>query len=74
MADRRFKDRNWTLGNDDGNIGSWEHAKLALFMDLRDELKRLNQLLHCHRFVDVPLKLDRILRKMPAQKKRVRKS
>lgn len=34
----------------------------ALLMDLRDELKQLNLLLHCSRFVDIPWKLDAIVK------------
>jgi len=45
-------------------------------MDIRDELKELNAVLHCWRFQGIPNTLDRIDRRMsavsPLRKKRKR--
>lgn len=60
--DHRFKDVNWSLPSVNGQIREWSFAQTALLMDLRDELKRLNSLLHCHNFMAIPYKLDRISR------------
>lgn len=38
-------------------------------MDIRDELKRMNGLLHCHNFLSIPHKLESI-RKNTIKKKR----
>jgi hypothetical protein len=65
----RFKDINWNCGDGD-NPDSVNHAKLAVLMDIRDELKRLNQLLHCHNFTGIPMTLRSIRRAMPARKKK----
>lgn len=44
----------------------------ALLMDIRDELKRLNGVLHCPNFLAIPFKLDAIKRN--TTKKRTRKT
>lgn len=61
MTDTRKKDANWSLNvRPDGNVASMADAQLAVLMDIRDELKKLNQLLYCTNFMDIPLKLDAI--------------
>lgn len=51
----RFKDANWNLTADHtGRIDSWDGVKIAVLMDIRDELKKLNGLLHCSNFVAIP--------------------
>jgi hypothetical protein len=55
MADRRHKDGDWRLATGaEGDKLTWEQANLAVLMDLRDELKALNRLLACPRFVGMP--------------------
>jgi hypothetical protein len=39
---------------------TWDHVAVEVLMDLRDELQRLNALLHCKNFVAIPRKLDAI--------------
>jgi histidinol phosphatase-like enzyme len=61
----RHKDSNWNLPEGTprpGNVTehSWESIHAALLMDIRDELKRLNNLLHCPNFQQIPFKLDAI--------------
>lgn len=59
--DRRHKDADWKIRNNEGSDScSVEFAQLAVLMDLRDELKRLNTLLHCSNFVGIPGVLRRI--------------
>lgn len=55
----RHKDYKWDLPegrpiSTGGNNHSWESIHAALLMDLRDELKRLNSLLHCVNFMEMP--------------------
>lgn len=57
----RYKDADWPLPTP--RIGTWEQVQVAVLMDIRDELKRLNALLHCHRFVGIPKTLDRLDRR-----------
>jgi hypothetical protein len=54
----RNKDISWTLP--ESNNMSYEAAQLAVLMDLRDELKRLNGLLHCSNFLAIPARLEAI--------------
>lgn len=60
MADRRRKDLNWTVANEKGETLSWEEVQVAVLMDIRDELKRLNNVLQCPNFIAVPAKLEHI--------------
>lgn len=70
MSDERRKDALWRVrANADGTL-PWEAIKVAVLMDLRDELKALNRLLRCRNFLDIPNKLDRIHRKLPTRKPR----
>lgn len=54
----RKKDREWNCGGEGGT--THEEARLAVLMDIRDELKRLNSLLHCQNFLGMPRVLKRI--------------
>jgi hypothetical protein len=63
----------WDINrNDDGTYPQGD-ARLAVLMDIREELHKLNTLLNCKNFVAIPEKLDRIARniqrKKPAQRK-----
>lgn len=54
MADQRQKDKQWAVCGAHDTGATFEGAQLAVLMDIRDELKRLNLLLHCHNFTDLP--------------------
>jgi hypothetical protein len=41
---------------------TWEHIAVEVLMDIRDELQRLNALLHCSNFVGIPSELRKIAR------------
>lgn len=77
MSETRYKDRQWIVSlNRDGQTISHENIQLAVQMDIRDELKqltgemrRLNNLLHCSNFVEIP----QILRKIRANTTKPRK-
>lgn len=60
MRETRHKDSVWDISNDRGQAASWATVQVAVLMDIRDELKRLNNLLHCDNFQRIPRKLDRI--------------
>lgn len=55
----RHKDTEWVL--DEKNPG-FAGAQLAVLMDIRDELKRMNSLFHCIRFQSMPGTLESIRR------------
>lgn len=62
MADTRRRNVNWTISsNADGTLPITS-ATLATLMDIRDELQRLNGLLQCRNFINIPRKLDAIRR------------
>ena len=47
-TDRRRKDANWYVNDDDGS-SDVKGAQLAVLMDIRDELKDINRKLGCWR-------------------------
>lgn len=55
----RHANAEWNLPNP---VADWTQAQVAVLMDIRDELKRLNALLHCHNCVAIPQKLDAIVK------------
>lgn len=72
---KRHKNANWQLPtNDLGVIESWDHVKIAVLMDIRDELQTLNRLIGCPNFTSIPSELRRIslntTRKLRRDKKR----
>lgn len=68
--DTRKKDHNWTVIDGTGSIVSVHHANLAVLMDIRDQLKILNSVLHCQNFLAITRKLDRISRNTAKPRKR----
>lgn len=76
MSDTRHKNGNWRLptsGN--GSPETWDAVKIAVLMDIRDELQALNRLLACPNFTAIPTVLRTIrrntsgLRKPPTKRK-----
>jgi hypothetical protein len=71
MADNRMKNQRWNIGSPDSQQRwTWDQIKIAMLMDIRDELQSLNRLLHCQNFLAIPRKLDAIHRKLPTRRKR----
>ncbi len=56
----RFKDVNWNCG-DGPQVRDVEHAKLAVLMDIRDELKESNRI--ARRVEKTVERIDRRVRK-----------
>lgn len=54
----RKKNREWNCGKEKNT--TIDQAKLAVLMDIRDELKELNATLNCWRFQNMPSVLERI--------------
>lgn len=50
----RLRNHQWTVSKSAGGGYAFEAAQLTVLMDIRDELIRLNQLLHCPNFVEIP--------------------
>mgnify|MGYP003427556675 FL=1 len=56
-ADQRHKDAEWALRTDGGTwypSTSYAGPSLAVLMDIRDELKKLNAVFACPSFLAVP--------------------
>ena len=53
---------DWTIAEADGTVPSWERAGIAVLMDIRRELRRLNRLLACPNFTSIPNTLRQIRR------------
>jgi hypothetical protein len=60
---------NWTVSS----IPSFEEAHLAVLMDIRYELVRLNNLFRCGNFLDIPAKIDAIRKNTAKPRKRKKK-
>lgn len=64
-TDKRRANADWCIYTDKGWQGPWTmHVymamQLAVLMDVRDELQRLNILLHCRNATEIPLILREI--------------
>jgi hypothetical protein len=66
-----WKDLNTTITvNDDGSQSAdTETIMMCALFQIRDELQRLNTLLHCHNFTDIPHKLERIKKNTTKKRK-----
>jgi hypothetical protein len=53
----RHKDADWNLPE---RLATYDQVEVAVLMDIRDELKRLNRTLSCPNFQRIPYKLDAI--------------
>lgn len=65
----RHKDVNWSLPD---RVSTCDQASVAVLQDIRDELKRMNTLLHCHNFTQIPYIL-RMIRRNTVKTRRKRK-
>ena len=74
----RFKNVTWDLRQtSEGNPSGNSDVYCALLMDIRDELQtnnrelaKLNALLNCRNFLDIPIRLRAIDRKLARKRKR----
>ena len=60
MTDKRKKNVAWEVADETGKVATWDCVQVAVLMDIRDELQRLNRLLHCSNFTDIPMILRRV--------------
>jgi len=56
--------------NDDGSHADHATLQLAVLCVIRDELKKLNSLLHCSNFVEIPSILRAVKRNTTKKRKR----
>ncbi len=62
MIDRTQPNQEWQVANEGGAVPTWERVGIAVLMDIRRELRRLNAAIYCPNFVAVPRHLQRIAR------------
>lgn len=68
-----MKHYNRAIQDWDGQVRfTYEGLQIAVLCQMRDELKRLNSLLHCHNALEIPALL-RAIKRNTAKKKRRKK-
>jgi hypothetical protein len=67
---RAAENTAWTLWQNDDGTYPIEQAKLAVLMDIRGELRKLNALLHCSNFTGIPRELLAIKRNTTKRRKK----
>lgn len=67
----RHKDANWNLPE---KVSTYSEAHAAILMDIRDELKAISRVLHCPNCLNIPFKLDKIVRNTAKPKRKRPKS
>jgi hypothetical protein len=71
--DTRKKNRNWYVappsGPDEIYTEMRDGVTVAILMDIRDELQKLNNLLHCGNFTGIPQTLKRMDRRLAQRTK-----
>jgi len=72
QRDTRRANVNWSIPRNEAGTVSWDGAKMAVLMDIRDELRKLNRLLHCDNFLRIPMKLDQIERNTKKKRRSAR--
>ena len=62
LVDRRKANREWRVTDEAGELHDEirDGVQLAVLLDIRDELQKLNHLLHCSNFTGIPRALSRI--------------
>lgn len=60
MKDTRQKDGAWEIKTDAMGMFSWPQVTVAVLMDVRDELKRINSALYCPNALAIPEMLRQI--------------
>lgn len=73
MGWHNHKNATWNVALDNP---SWDAAHAAILMDIRDELQKLNGLFRCMNFLNIPFKLDKIVKNTskPKRKKKKKKA
>lgn len=66
----RHKNAVWAIPDEP----TWDQVKIALLMDIRDEIQILNRILNCHNFLRIPHVLDQIRRNTKKVKRATKKT
>ncbi len=71
MTGERLKNLQWTVTARPDGYYSHDSVHTAILQDIRDELQKLNALLHCHNFTGIPHSLTQIVKNTKKKRKRV---
>lgn len=66
---RQVANQCWSVELNNGSV-SVSDAQLLVLMDIRAELQKLNRVIGCQNFLDIPRTLKGIQRKLPVRRKR----
>ena len=66
---KTFPNEEWDLADATGKIGTWERVGIAVLMDIRRELQRINAALYCYNALAIP----RLLREIAGNTRRPKK-
>lgn len=69
MDDTRKKNVDWAILRNTNGTTSAETASLAVLMDIRDELQKLNRVFECHNFLRISQTLEQIRRSTTKKRK-----
>lgn len=69
-----FKNMDWEIkkGNLPNSVASVNEASLAVLMDIRDELQKLNSVFSCSNFVQIPQVLKDIRKNTNKRRKPIK--
>jgi len=70
VNEHTFPNQEWDLRDKASGGINWDKVHLALLMDIRRELRKLNNVLHCQNFLTIPYKLDAIRRNTQKPKRK----
>lgn len=73
-VDKRRKNESWFVTDHDGTITTWDQVQVAVLMDIRDELQRLNMLVRCANFTGMSMTLRAMHRALLARKRKRRRT
>jgi len=74
VSENRFKDTVWQVNKGLDGMISFPGAQLTVLMDIRDELKKLNALLHCSNFTAIPHVMREVARNTKPKKRKRKKT
>ena len=57
---RKYPITDWTIWQNEDGKYHWDQVRVAVLMDIRQELRKLNQLLACDNFSSIPRSLRAI--------------
>ena len=66
---KNLRNVDWSISENDNGRYDHDQVMRAIMLDIREELKRLNNVLQCPNFIAVPSKLDQIVKNTRKRRK-----